>query len=288
MVHFNLFSHRMRYFLFCCVCLFGLLWWSYALDIPVADWFVLDQANVLGLVAEENLENYLTSLQAQTSVEIALVLVSSLEWEDISMFATRLGQEWGVGNAELDNGMVIVIAVEDRQRFIAVGYGLEWTIPDAIAKRVGERHFPYYFRNGDYFGWLQAALEDIVWYIQRDPSVIADYEPSLWDNYVLSGLPLLVYLWFLWFFLYRKKYQKAGISIVQSLFVFFVVLSLSSILFASFLACLIGVLSLFGIVKSWMTHGGSGFGGGWWSGGGSRSGWFSGWSFGWWGAGGRR
>lgn len=77
--------------------------------------------------------------------------------------------------------MLIVVAPNDREWFIAVGYGLEGTIPDAIAKRIGEANFPSYFRDGDYFGGLSAALGEIESYIQADPTVVEQYSTNSQD-----------------------------------------------------------------------------------------------------------
>ncbi len=73
----------------------------------------------------QGLESQLTAFHQETSTEIAVVTLSTLDGEDISMLATDLGQKWGVGDEQYDRGLLLVIAPNDRQWFIAVGYGLE-------------------------------------------------------------------------------------------------------------------------------------------------------------------
>ena len=87
--------------------------------------FVNDFADILPVQEKISLEQELDSFADETSVEIAVVSVSTLSGEDIAMFATELGQKWGIGDSEQDRGVVIVIAPTERQWFVAVGYGLE-------------------------------------------------------------------------------------------------------------------------------------------------------------------
>jgi len=158
-----------------------------AFDIPAYDGYVTDTANILTEAQHQDLENQIFSFVTGTSAQLWVLIIPTTEWEDISMLAVEVGTKRGVGEKDFNNGIVIVIAIEDRKWFIAVWYGLEWTIPDAIAKRIGEAHFPEYFRAGDYAAWLQLALQDIYAYISNDPTAVHTYEASSsssisWDN----------------------------------------------------------------------------------------------------------
>lgn len=154
------------------------VWCTYAFDIPAYDGYVTDTVGVLNQQQEQDLESQIYSFVTGTSAQLWVLIIPSAEWEDISMLAVDVGNKRGVGEEKYDNGIIMVIAIDDRKRFIAVWYGLEWTIPDAIAKRIGEADFPDNFRAGDYYAWIQSAIQDIYAYIKDDPTVVHTYEAS--------------------------------------------------------------------------------------------------------------
>jgi uncharacterized protein len=93
----------------------------------------------------------------------------------------------------------VLIAVEDREWFVAVGYGLEGMIPDAIAKRVSDRHFPDAFRAGDYAGGIELFLDDVLQYIDGDEWIRNQYDDSdtaIWLFGVLFAIVFLLAIWF--------------------------------------------------------------------------------------------
>lgn len=149
-----------------------------AFDIPAYDGYVTDTANILTEAQHQDLESQIFSFVTGTSAQLWVLIIPTTEWEDISMLAVDVGNKRGVGEKDFNNGIVIVIAIDDRKWFIAVWYGLEWTIPDAIAKRIWEANFPDNFRAGDYYQWLKSAINDIYAYIQDDPTAVHTYEAS--------------------------------------------------------------------------------------------------------------
>ena len=80
---------------------------------------------------------------------MVVLLQENLFNNDISMLATEIGEEWWVGKEDLDNGLMMLYAIDDRKRFIAVGYGLEWALPDSIVRRIGEHNYHEVFREWD-------------------------------------------------------------------------------------------------------------------------------------------
>lgn len=110
------------------------------------------------------LERSLQAFSDSTSNQITLVITNSLQGYEANRFATEIGQRWGVGQKEFDNGVVILLIPkelsEDRKGhvYIATGYGLEGVIPDAIAKRVVQYEMIPRFKKGDYDGGIIAAV----------------------------------------------------------------------------------------------------------------------------------
>lgn len=125
------------------------------------------------------LERELVAFDDSTSNQIAVVTVNDLEGYDAASYATRIGLDWGVGSAEFDNGVVILVkpkTTTSGQVFIAVGYGLEGAIPDAYAKRIiNDKMIPHFMEN-NYFGGVYAACETLMKLASGEISVMREYE----------------------------------------------------------------------------------------------------------------
>lgn len=130
----------------------------YAFDIPPADGFVTDVAGVLSASQEQALEINLQNYKGETSNEIGIFIINSLEGEAISELAVEVGREWGVGSKENDNGILLLIAIEDRELFIATGYGLEGAVPDLAAKQIIDDEIVPQFKGGDYNAGIEAGI----------------------------------------------------------------------------------------------------------------------------------
>lgn len=118
-------------------------------EFPQPDGLVTDTAGVLPDGEERRLEALLADLRRQTGSEVAVVTIPSLEGSVIETYAVELFEAWGIGQKGKDNGLLFLTAVDDRAVRIEVGYGLEGTVPDALAGRVlNEVVLPAY-RAGD-------------------------------------------------------------------------------------------------------------------------------------------
>ena len=129
----------------------------FAIRIPEKPYpprLVNDLAGMFNQADINALERQLEDFSNRTSTQIVLVTVESLYGEDKAMVATEIGQKWGVGSANFDNGIVLLIKPKTPNSkgevFIAVGYGLEGVIPDAIAKRIVENEIIPSFKQNDY------------------------------------------------------------------------------------------------------------------------------------------
>ncbi len=143
---------------------------SFAQDIPDKPnppRLVNDFANVLSSQQVSQMEGELAQFARQTSTQIVIVTVPSLNGYDVSDFAFQLGEKWGVGKDGKDNGVVVLFKPKtDEERgqvFVAVGYGLEGIIPDATANRdiINAEMIPR-FKQGDTFGGLYAGTKVIM------------------------------------------------------------------------------------------------------------------------------
>jgi len=150
-------SHRPMYvLLFLAVALLPLQ--TVAFEIPPNDGFVTDAAGILSPEEEQRLESLLSAYQAETTNEIAVVIVETTEGEPLMETAVEIGRLWGVGTKENDNGIILLISYADREMFLATGYGLEGAVPDIVAKGVIEREVTPRFRDGEFAAGIEAGV----------------------------------------------------------------------------------------------------------------------------------
>lgn len=123
---------------------------------------VNDFAGMLSSEEQVRLEQKLRSFNDSTSSALVIVTVNSLEGMNIAQYATELAHQWGIGREDVDNGLLILVAEEERQVNITTGYGLEGAVPDALAKRIIEEQIKPRFRQGNYYGALDAATETLM------------------------------------------------------------------------------------------------------------------------------
>lgn len=114
-------------------------WLVNAQDIPTKPnpaRFVNDYVHILSADQNADLEHKLKTFDDSTSNQVVVVIVATTNGYDPSQYAFSLGRKWGVGTKEFNNGIVLLIAKDDRKVFIATGYGLEGALPDATCKEI--------------------------------------------------------------------------------------------------------------------------------------------------------
>ena len=122
---------------------------------------VNDLANVLSPEQKEILEERLVAFDDSTSNQIAIVTIPTLGDYDIESYANKLFRAWGIGTAKHDNGILILVAVNDHQMRIEVGRGLEGPIPDVTAKDIIENDLAPNFREGNYYRGFDEAITSL-------------------------------------------------------------------------------------------------------------------------------
>jgi len=157
---------------------------------------VNDFANILSPNEIRALETKLVDFNDTTSNQITIVTVKSLGDYTPAMFATEIGLKWKVGQKGFDNGIVLLVkskqGSKDRGRaYIAVGYGLEPVIPDAIAKRIVDNEMIPYFKQGNYYGGINQATDVLMKFAAGE--INADgYGRRTASNGIFSILPFII------------------------------------------------------------------------------------------------
>lgn len=123
---------------------------------------VNDFTNTLSADQVATLEQKLVAYDDSTSNQIAIVIIPTTNDYAPVDYATKLGREWGVGNKKTNNGLIILIAKDDKQIFIAPGYGLEGAVPDITAKSIIDNEIRPNFRENDFYTGLDLGTTAIM------------------------------------------------------------------------------------------------------------------------------
>jgi uncharacterized protein len=122
---------------------------------------VYDYINLLSPSQKASLEQKLIKYSDTTSTQIVIAIINSTNGENINYLGAKWGQEWGIGQAKEDNGILILLAHSDRRIAINTGYGVEHLLTDAMSKRIIERDIIPYFKQNDYYGGLNRGVDAI-------------------------------------------------------------------------------------------------------------------------------
>ncbi|MDP1733402.1 MAG: TPM domain-containing protein [Sulfuritalea sp.] len=136
-------------------------WAAELVPLPVLNTRVTDLTATLDETQRGRLEAQLAAIDRAGRAQIAVLLLPTTQPEAIEQFGIRLAETWKIGHKGADNGVIVIVAKNDRKMRIEVGYGLEGAIPDAIAKRIIAERMAPLFKQGDFFGGLRAAAEGL-------------------------------------------------------------------------------------------------------------------------------
>jgi uncharacterized protein len=133
-----------------------------ALDFPALTGRVVDEANVLDAAAQAALTQKLADLEAKTTDQLVVVTLKSLQGTAIEDFGVQLGRRWQIGQKGKNNGVLLIVAPNERQVRIEVGYGLEGTLTDAVSRLIIENGIVPRFRANDIPGGISRGVDDII------------------------------------------------------------------------------------------------------------------------------
>lgn len=161
-------------------------------EVPAFSARVVDLTQTLTASEQAALEDKLKAFEATKGSQIAVLLVPTTQPEAIEQYAIRVVDEWKVGRKGIDDGLLILIAKNDRKMRIEVGYGLEGAIPDVYAKRIITETMTPYFKQGDFAGGIDAAVSQLIGLIEGEP-LPAPKKPNLNSSQLEGLLPLLLF-----------------------------------------------------------------------------------------------
>ncbi len=143
-----------------------------------------------------SLEKKLSAFEARKGSQIAVLMLSSTKPEEIEQYSIRVAEAWKIGRKGTDDGVILVVAKDDRRLRIEVGYGLEGAIPDATAKRIISENITPRFKAGDFYGGISAGVDQLVKLIDGEklppPSVGISVTSDPLGNWLMPGLFFMI------------------------------------------------------------------------------------------------
>ena len=133
-----------------------------AIEVPKLQGRVTDLAGILTPDQVGNLDSKLQSFETTDSTQIAVLVIPSLEGDSLEDFSIRVAEAWRIGQKGRDNGAILLVSMKDRAVRIEVGYGLEPNLTDAKSSRVIRNEIIPRFRQGDFYGGIDAGVDGII------------------------------------------------------------------------------------------------------------------------------
>lgn len=147
------------------------------------DFYVYDEAGIIDKDIESYIINVNKELYKKTGAQVVVATINSLGDSDINSYATSLYEKWKIGSKEYDNGILILIAPNDREVWIEVGYGLEGPFPDSKTKRIIENYILPYFADNEYSNGVVAGFNQILAGLEEEYSITLTKSQVVDDPY---------------------------------------------------------------------------------------------------------
>jgi uncharacterized protein len=132
------------------------------LPIPALTARVIDQTGTLDAIQRKALDDKLAAFEQRKGTQIVMLLVPTTQPEDIASYANRVGNDWKIGRKEVGDGVLVIVAKDDRKVRIEVAKTLEGAVPDLAARQIIDDAITPRFRQGDFAGGLQAAADQLI------------------------------------------------------------------------------------------------------------------------------
>ncbi|KIQ35559.1 membrane protein [Variovorax paradoxus] len=153
------------------------------LPVPTLTARVIDQTGTLDAAQRSGLETKLAAFEQRKGSQIVVLMVPTTQPEDIASYAQRVGDAWKIGRKDVGDGLLVIVAKDDRKMRIATAKALEGAVPDLAAVRIIDEEMKPRFRNNDFAGGLNAAVDRLIGLVDGEPLP----EPSRNDGGSSSG-----------------------------------------------------------------------------------------------------
>ncbi len=162
--------------------------------VPALTSHVIDETGTLTTAQKASLEQILTDFEARKGSQLAVLMVASSAPESIEQFSLRVAEQWKLGRKNVDDGVILVVARNDRALRIEVGYGLEGALTDLTSKRIISEIIVPRFKSQDFYGGLAAGVEQIIRIVDGEPLPAPSVQPSQGGSAIQQYAPVLFIL----------------------------------------------------------------------------------------------
>lgn len=169
---------------------------------------VYDYINLLPAGQEKALEQKLIRYADSTSTQIVLAIISSTEGENINYLGAKWGEKWGIGQKKEDNGVLILLAKDDRQIAISTGKGIEFGLTDAMSKRIIDNVIIPRFKENNYYGGLNNGADAIFQVLNGEFKEDRDFSSNSFN--LDSLLPFIIFFVILIILSRRNRRGRGG------------------------------------------------------------------------------
>jgi len=191
---------------------------AFAQNFPALTGRVVDQAGIMSPEEERTLDARLAAHEAKTTNQVVVATVASLDGQSIEEYGVALGRAWGIGQGDKDNGAILLVAPNEREIRIEVGYGLEGELTDAISRLFIESSILPRFRANDMSAGIRRGVEDIVAVLEGDAGAFASRarERVNEEDTIGSAFQVLVFIviMMVWLGVFgggrRRRYRGGG------------------------------------------------------------------------------
>jgi len=176
---------------------------------PQQETSVYDYINLLPESQKKNLEQKLIRYSDSTSTQIVMAIISSTEGENITYLGAQWGQEWGIGQAGKDNGILVLLAKDDRKIAINTGYGVEGSLTDAMSRRIIENVIIPQFKQDDYYQGLNKGADAIFQVLNGEFQEDRSFDDTTGFPFE-AFLPIIIFVVIMIILSSRNRRNKGG------------------------------------------------------------------------------
>lgn len=188
---------------------------------------VVDAANIIDEATEAQLTQQLDEFEERNQRQFVIATVPDLQGFDIADYGYRLGREWGIGDSERDDGVLLIVAPHERLMRIEVGYGLEGTLPDGLAFEYIEE-MKDYFREGEFSAGIAHGAQRIITQLELPPEEAALVaQQATQERAGEGGFPVGALIWLALIFFFfvlpmlggrgKRRYRGGGGSLARNI-----------------------------------------------------------------------
>jgi uncharacterized protein len=187
--------------------------------VPALAGHVTDQTATLTQEQKSTLEQTLTTFEARKGTQLAVLIVPTTAPEAIEQYALRVAEQWKLGRKKVDDGVILVVAKDDRTVRIEVGYGLEGALSDIVSKRIISETLLPRFKQGDFYGGIEAGTGQIMKVVDGEPLPATQSSPNGNEQSLRQFVPFLFIVALGVSSVLRSVFGKVGGSLVTGLVV---------------------------------------------------------------------